>query len=141
GMCDTLWPALFFLALAGGADCVSGIFRLTLWNQTIPDALRGRLAGIEMVSYMSGPLLRHLEAGAGERAVSVGPWGGAGRGGRRWWRGACSAWWVSSSAAFSSLGSCATTRGSSSGKRRRARRSVGSPASVRARRPRARLVA
>ena len=64
GLTDALWPALAFLALAGGADCVSGIFRLTMWNQTIPDALRGRLAAIEMVSYMSGPLLGHVEAGA-----------------------------------------------------------------------------
>jgi MFS family permease len=71
GVCDSLWPALFFLAVAGGADCVSGIFRLTLWNQTIPDALRGRLAGIEMVSYMSGPLLGHLEAGAVAAVSSV----------------------------------------------------------------------
>jgi MFS family permease len=64
GFCDTLLPSLFFLALAGGADMVSGIFRMTMWNQTIPDTLRGRLAGIEMVSYMSGPLLGHAEAGA-----------------------------------------------------------------------------
>jgi MFS family permease len=64
GFCRTLWPSVFFLALAGGADAVSGMFRLILWNQTIPDALRGRLAGIEMVSYMSGPLLGHAEAGA-----------------------------------------------------------------------------
>jgi MFS family permease len=64
GLSDRLWPALFFLAVAGGADCVSGIFRGTMWNQTIPDALRGRLAAIEMVSYMSGPLLGHAEAGA-----------------------------------------------------------------------------
>lgn len=63
GFSTTLGPALFFLALAGGADAVSGMFRMTLWNQTIPDALRGRLAGIEMVSYMSGPLLGHVEAG------------------------------------------------------------------------------
>jgi MFS family permease len=64
GFCDTLWPALALLALAGGADAVSGLFRMTMWNQTIPDALRGRLASIEMVSYMSGPLLGHVEAGA-----------------------------------------------------------------------------
>src|SRR4029079_2814214 len=63
GFCDAILPATFFLALAGGADAVSGIFRSTLWNQTIPDNLRGRLAGIEMVSYMSGPMLGHLEAG------------------------------------------------------------------------------
>jgi MFS family permease len=64
GLSHTLWPALFGLAVAGGADCVSGIFRGTMWNQTIPDSLRGRLASIEMVSYMSGPLLGHAEAGA-----------------------------------------------------------------------------
>ena len=43
---------------------VSGLFRMTLWNQTIPDELRGRLAGIEMVSYTSGPLLGDVESGA-----------------------------------------------------------------------------
>jgi MFS family permease len=64
GFCHTLWPALACLALAGLADAISGIFRSTMWNQTIPDALRGRLASIEMVSYMSGPLLGHVEAGA-----------------------------------------------------------------------------
>lgn len=64
GFCETLWPALAYLAIAGGADAISGIFRSTMWNETIPDALRGRLASIEMVSYMSGPLLGHLEAGA-----------------------------------------------------------------------------
>jgi MFS family permease len=64
GLVSGLGAAVFFLALAGGADAVSGMFRMTLWNQTIPDALRGRLAGIEMVSYMSGPLLGHVEAGA-----------------------------------------------------------------------------
>lgn len=63
GFCRTLWPALALLALAGGADAVSGLYRMTMWNQTIPDALRGRLASIEMVSYMSGPLLGHVEAG------------------------------------------------------------------------------
>jgi MFS family permease len=71
GFCDALVPSLFFLALAGGADMLSGIFRMTMWNQTIPDALRGRLAAIEMVSYMSGPLLGHAEAGAVAALFSV----------------------------------------------------------------------
>jgi MFS family permease len=43
---------------------VSGIFRSTIWHQTIPDRLRGRLAGIEQVSYSTGPLLGNVEAGA-----------------------------------------------------------------------------
>jgi MFS family permease len=71
GFCDRLIPAVVLLALAGGFDAVSGMFRMTLWNQTIPDALRGRLAGIEMVSYMSGPLLGHFEAGLVAAAFSV----------------------------------------------------------------------
>jgi MFS family permease len=50
--------------VAGGADMVSGIFRGTIWNQTIPDHLRGRLAGIEQVSYSTGPLLGNVESGA-----------------------------------------------------------------------------
>jgi MFS family permease len=63
GLASNLWLALFFLALAGAADAVSGFFRMTIWNQTIPDHLRGRLAGIEMVSYMTGPYLGNAEAG------------------------------------------------------------------------------
>ena len=64
GACDRLAPALAFLGLAGAADAVSGLFRMTIWNQTIPDDLRGRLASLEIVSYTSGPLLGHAEAGA-----------------------------------------------------------------------------
>lgn len=63
GFAPTLWLALLCLALAGAADMVSGLFRMTIWNQTIPDHLRGRLAGIEMVSYTTGPLLGNAESG------------------------------------------------------------------------------
>ncbi len=55
--------ALLFLGLAGAADMVSGLFRSTVWNQTIPDKLRGRMAGVEMISYTSGPQLGNAEAG------------------------------------------------------------------------------
>jgi MFS family permease len=71
GMSTTLWPALFFLACAGAADAISAVFRLTMWNQTIPDTLRGRLASIELVSYASGPLLGHVEAGVIAAAFGV----------------------------------------------------------------------
>jgi MFS family permease len=63
GFATNLWLALFFLTLAGGADMISAIFRMTMWNNTIPDKLRGRLAGVEMISYMSGPLLGNTESG------------------------------------------------------------------------------
>ena len=63
GLVSSLWLALLFLALAGAADAVSGVFRMTIWNQTIPDHMRGRLAGIEMISYLTGPYLGNAEAG------------------------------------------------------------------------------
>jgi MFS family permease len=63
GFVHTLPLAVGCLALAGAADMVSGLFRMTIWNQTIPDALRGRLAGVEMISYMTGPLLGNARAG------------------------------------------------------------------------------
>ncbi|PZR84367.1 MAG: MFS transporter, partial [Candidatus Aeolococcus gillhamiae] len=76
GFAPTLWLAFITLVAAGAADMVSGIFRGALWNQTIPDAMRGRLAGIEMISYSSGPALGNLESGlvgalAGVRASVV----------------------------------------------------------------------
>jgi hypothetical protein len=45
-------------------DSISGLFRSTIWNSTIPAYLRGRLAGIEMLSWSSGPTLGGAEAGA-----------------------------------------------------------------------------
>jgi hypothetical protein len=42
---------------------VSGVFRSTIWNQTIPDGLRGRLAGIELLSYSIGPVTGNARAG------------------------------------------------------------------------------
>lgn len=63
GFAPTLPVAFFFLALAGAADMMSGIFRGVIWNQTIPDSLRGRLASIEMLSWSSGPALGNFEAG------------------------------------------------------------------------------
>ncbi len=57
GLTGNLWLMLFFLGLAGFSDMVSGMFRSIIWNQTIPDSIRGRMVGIEMISYMSGPLV------------------------------------------------------------------------------------
>ena len=71
GVAPNLGLALAGLVVAGAADMVSGIFRGTIWNQTIPDHLRGRLAGIEQVSYSTGPLLGNVESGAVASAVSV----------------------------------------------------------------------
>lgn len=63
GLSHSLWLAVFFLACAGAADSVSGIFRSIIWNETIPNEKRGKLAGLEMISYMSGPLMGNMRAG------------------------------------------------------------------------------
>jgi MFS family permease len=63
GFAQNLYLALFFLALAGGFDMISAVFRMTIWSQTIPHYLRGRLAGLELISYTSGPKLGDTEAG------------------------------------------------------------------------------
>lgn len=56
GLAPNIWFAIGFFAIAGGADMVSVLFRSVIWNQTIPDEMRGRLAGIEMLGYSLGPL-------------------------------------------------------------------------------------
>jgi MFS family permease len=63
GMADSIWVALFFLGVAGYFDMISGIFRMTIWNQTIPNYLRGRLASLEMISYLTGPMLGGAKMG------------------------------------------------------------------------------
>ena len=63
GFANSLPVAIACLMLAGAADMVSGLFRMTIWNETIPPQIRGRMAGIEQLSYMSGPLLGNARAG------------------------------------------------------------------------------
>ena len=71
GLSGTLVPSLACLAVAGAMDSISGLFRSTIWNETIPAHLRGRLAGIEMLSYSSGPTLGNAEAGAAAALVGL----------------------------------------------------------------------
>jgi MFS family permease len=71
GFAASLWIALVLLAVAGGFDTVSGFMRSTIWNQSVPDSLRGRLAGIELISYSTGPSLGNLEAGLVEALSSL----------------------------------------------------------------------
>lgn len=57
GMATSFPYILGGLLFAGYFDMMSGVFRMTIWNETIPEEIRGRMAGFEMLSYMSGPLL------------------------------------------------------------------------------------
>lgn len=71
GLSNSLLLVLLFLALAGAADMVSALFRGTIWNQTIPDGLRGRLAGIELLSYSIGPLAGQMRAASMAAVTSL----------------------------------------------------------------------
>ena len=58
-----LWVGLPLLALAGGADLVSTVFRTTILQLTIPDSMRGRMTAFHTMVASSGPRLGDLEAG------------------------------------------------------------------------------
>ena len=60
---DVLVLALACLAVAGGADVVSAVFRSTILQDTVPDDLRGRLSGIHITVVAGGPRIGDAEAG------------------------------------------------------------------------------
>ena len=55
---------LVLLAIAAAADTVSSIFRHTILNLVVPDALRGRLNAINIMFVLGGPQLGQFESGA-----------------------------------------------------------------------------
>jgi len=71
GLTNSLILVLICLAVAGASDQVSALFRTVIWNQTIPDNLRGRLAGIELLSYSVGPLAGQMRAASMAAAFSL----------------------------------------------------------------------
>lgn len=71
GIWNSLILVLLFLTLAGASDMVSALFRSTIWNQTIPDNFRGRLAGIQLLSYSIGPLAGQMRAASMAAVTSL----------------------------------------------------------------------
>jgi MFS family permease len=71
GLSRTVWMALLMLAVAGGADMWSGLFRTTIGQTVTPDEMRGRMSGIELAVVASGPTLGNVEAGVVGSLVSV----------------------------------------------------------------------
>ena len=65
---DPIFPALVFaglaLAGAGASDNVSAVFRTTVLQAAVPDAVRGRMQGIFYVVVAGGPRVGDLVAGA-----------------------------------------------------------------------------
>ena len=66
GVLDERWflLALLLLAIANGADTVSSIFRGTILQLIVPEALRGRLNAINIMFVLGGPQLGQFESGA-----------------------------------------------------------------------------
>jgi MFS family permease len=63
GFATALWVALLLLAVAGAADFVSAVLRSTIVLVATPDALRGRITGIEFTQVAAAPTLGNVEAG------------------------------------------------------------------------------
>jgi predicted MFS family arabinose efflux permease len=64
GLTHHLLIALALLAVAGWADVVSAVFRSAIVQLAVPDALRGRLTGLQISVVTGGPRLGDTEAGA-----------------------------------------------------------------------------
>lgn len=71
GFVKNVWWVLFFLMVAGAADMMSGLFRSLIWDLTIPDDLRGRMAGLELLSYGVGPQLGQVRSTLTARFTSI----------------------------------------------------------------------
>jgi len=63
GVSRSFWLTLACLALSGAADAVSMVIRNLVRQLETPDAMRGRMIGVNMVFFMGGPQLGELEAG------------------------------------------------------------------------------
>ncbi|MEX2204585.1 MAG: MFS transporter [Actinomycetota bacterium] len=70
GLVSDLWLGLLLLAIAGAADVISAVFRSTILQLSVPDALRGRLSQIHSLVVTGGPRLGDLEAGMVASAFS-----------------------------------------------------------------------
>jgi MFS family permease len=71
GLVPNVVLALAFLALAGAADTLSAIFRSVIVQQETPDAMRGRVGGIELAQVAATPLVGDFEAGLVASLTSV----------------------------------------------------------------------
>jgi MFS family permease len=71
GFASSLWVALPLLALAGAGDMVSGVYRMSILQTAVPDEMRGRLDGVAMAVWATGPSLGNVESGVVATLTSV----------------------------------------------------------------------
>ena len=63
GVSRSFWLTMLCLALSGASDAVSMVIRNLVRQLETPDAMRGRMIGVNMIFFMGGPQLGELEAG------------------------------------------------------------------------------
>ncbi|OLB76778.1 MAG: MFS transporter [Actinobacteria bacterium 13_2_20CM_2_71_6] len=63
GFTHVLWLGVLLLGVAGAGDVISVVFRSTIVQVNTPDALRGRVGGVNLVVGEGGPRLGDVEAG------------------------------------------------------------------------------
>ncbi|MCS7056886.1 MAG: MFS transporter, partial [Thermoflexales bacterium] len=71
GLTTNFALSYFFFALTGAADTVSTVVRNIIRQMHTPDALRGRMVGVNMIFFIGGPQLGELEAGLVAAAFGV----------------------------------------------------------------------
>lgn len=64
GLSESVWLSCAMLAVAGAGDMVSGIFRSAILLAAVQDRYRGRLGGIGMAVWATGPSVGDVESGA-----------------------------------------------------------------------------
>ena len=63
GLSHVFWLTFLALAWSGASDAVSMVIRNLIRQLETPDAIRGRMVGVNMIFFMGGPQLGELEAG------------------------------------------------------------------------------
>ncbi|MDI2031625.1 MFS transporter [Saccharopolyspora sp. TS4A08] len=72
GFADSLWLAVLFLALGGGADLISMVYRSSILQAAATDEMRGRIQGVFTVVVAGGPRLADTLHGVAGAALGTG---------------------------------------------------------------------
>ncbi|WP_424184116.1 MFS transporter [Actinokineospora sp. G85] len=73
GLTSSLWLAVVFLAIAGGADLISAVHRSAMLQTEATDEMRGRMQGVFTVVVAGGPRVADLVHGWGGATIGTGP--------------------------------------------------------------------
>lgn len=71
GLVNGIVMSLVFLAISGAADAISGVSRQAMLQLATPAHLQGRMQGVGMAVWISGPYLGDFEAGGVAALTSV----------------------------------------------------------------------